>query len=371
MENKRDYYDILGLEKNADAKAIKDSFRKLALKYHPDRNKEPQAQEKFKEITEAYAILSDPKKRQEYDKRGFVGVANFSQEDLFSGINFDEIFGGAMGLDLGNFGGDLFDSFFTKRHHRDNRGEDIRVEVTVPFQKILTGGEEEVKVSHLRLCTECGGNGNAKGSEARICTLCHGAGHLTNIRKEGNVSVQESRTCPDCMGAGSFIDNPCPECHGRGSIDYPEKLLVKIPIGAEEGMILKIPEHGLPSHEKGGKVGDLLVILRSADDPYFSRIGADLWHTETIEVLDAVLGTDIEVSTFEEALKVHIPEGVQHDTILRISKKGLPYLGDTKRGDLYIRINLHIPETISDKERLLYERLRSIAKESHKETWVR
>ena len=304
MENKRDYYDILGLEKNADAKAIKDSFRKLALKYHPDRNKEPQAQEKFKEITEAYAILSDPRKREEYDNRGFAGVADFSQEDLFSGINFDEIFGGAMDLNLGNFGGGLFDSFFTKRYRHNNRGEDIRVELTIPLHKILTGSKEEVDLSHLRAST---------------------------LRSE--------------------------------KIDNPEKLLVKIPIGAEEGMILRIPEHGFPSEINDAKAGDLLVIIRSKQDPYFSRIGADLWHTETINILDAVLGIDINILTLEEVVKLHVPQGVQHDTILRISKKGLPYLGNTKRGDLYVRINLHVPEKISDKERLLYERLRSLAKE--------
>ncbi len=146
-------------------------------------------------------------------------------------------------------------------------------------------------------------------------------------------------------------------------MDNPETLTVKIPAGAEEGMILKIPSHGLPSSETGGTPGDLLIIVRSAYDPYFSRVNADLWHTETIGTLDAVLGTDIKVSTLEGALRVHVPEGVQHDEVLRIGEKGLPYFGNTKRGDIYLRINIQIPEKISDEERALYERLRAIAKE--------
>lgn len=361
MGEKQDYYEVLGVAKDADEKSIRDAFRKLALKYHPDRNKEPGAEEKFKEIAEAYAILSDPKKRKEYDNRGFAGVSGFSREDLFSGINFDDIFGTTMGFDLGGFGGGLFDGIFGKRHHRADHGADIRVELVVPLQKILTGGEEKVMISHPRTCSHCQGQGSSPGSTPRICESCHGSGHLVNVRKEGNVSIQESRTCTLCRGKGKFIDNPCPECHGSGSVDNPETLSVKIPVGAEEGMMLRIPEHGLPSKDKTRKPGDLLISVRTHYDPYFTRADADLWHTHTIGAIDAILGTDIHVNTLEGPLKVHIPQGTQPHSVLRVAGQGLPFFGDTKRGDLFLRINIHIPQEISKQERLLYEQLKAIS----------
>lgn len=233
----------------------------------------------------------------------------------------------------------------------------------MPLKKILTGGDHEVRLSHPRVCDVCHGQGSAPGTMSRNCETCNGTGQLTNIRQEGNVRYQESRTCPTCSGKGKFIESPCQVCGGSGSVNVPETLTVKIPIGAEEGMILRIPEHGLPSSEAGGKAGDLLVIVRSAYDPYFTRAGADLWHSEMISVLDAILGTDIVISTMDGTLKVHIPEGIQPNAVLRIGKEGLPNFGDTKRGDIFLRIIIEIPENITHEERLLYERLRKLAKE--------
>ncbi len=350
----------MGVKKDADQKEIKNSFRKLALKYHPDRNKEPDAEEKFKEIAEAYAVLSDPKKRKEYDNRGFAGVSGFSQEDLFGGINFDEIFGGGFDFDLGGFGGGLFNSFFNRGHRHASNGADIRVQVVVPLEKIITGGEEKVRISHPRVCTECNGNGAAPGSEPRVCTTCNGSGNLINTRQEGNVSYQEIRSCPNCSGRGKFIDNPCPRCKGTGMIDESETLTVNIPIGAEEGMVLRVPAHGKPSQTANGKPGDLLVIVRTANDPHFKRSGADLWQSKTIELVDAVLGTEIKVSTLEKPVTVTVPQGTQPNAVLRIAEKGLPYFGETRRGDLYLRLDIHIPESLSTEERELYTRLRNI-----------
>lgn len=354
----------MGVGKDADKKAIRDAFRELALKYHPDRNKEPDAEEKFKEIAEAYAVLSDPKKREEYDNRGFAGVSDFSQEDLFGGINFDEIFRGAgFGFDLGGFGGgSIFDSFFQRGGQRSSRGDDIRIEVVVPLSKIVTGGDEEVRISHPRVCPECKGSGGATESDVHVCKTCKGSGRVVNTRRENNVSYQEIRTCPECGGKGKFIDNPCPKCHGSGQIDEPERLTVKIPVGAEEGMVLRVPAHGRPSPTPEGKPGDLLVIVRTAYDPAFKRVGADLWHTTTIELVDAVLGREIEVSTLEGKVTVTIPQGTQPHSVLRLSEKGLPHFGSTQRGDLYLRLNVHIPEYLTEEERELYSRLRSLAK---------
>jgi len=355
---------VLGVGKDADKKAIKDAFRTLALKYHPDRNKEPGAEEKFKEIAEAYAVLSDPKKRKEYDSRGFEAVSGFSQEDLFGGINFDEIFrGSGFGFDLGGFGGGLFDSFFQRGRKGDLRGEDIRVEVIVPLEEIAAGGEEEIRISHPRSCPLCHGTGAASEGDIRVCKTCNGSGRIVSTRREGNVSFQEIRTCPECGGRGKFIDKPCPRCHATGVIDEPEKLSVKIPPGAEEGMVLRIPSRGNPSPKPGGEPGDLLVIVRTAYDARFKRVGADLWHTRTIGLLEAVLGEEIEIPTLEGKARVKIPQGTQPNGVLRLVAKGLPYFGEANRGDLYLRINVHIPEHLSDEEKELYRRLQRLSRE--------
>lgn len=355
---------MLGVTKDADQKAIKNSFRKLALKYHPDRNKEPDAEEKFKEIAEAYAVLSDPKKRKEYDSRGFEAVSDFSQEDLFGGINFDEIFrGSGFGFDMGGFGGGFFNSIFQRGGQRDSRGEDIRVELRVPLQKIMSGTEAEIRLSHPRACPECHGTGAASQEDLHICKNCQGTGKVVSRRQEGNVAYQEIRACPVCGGRGKIIDRPCQKCGGSGMIDEPDSLSVKIPVGAEEGMVLRVPSRGRPSPVSEGRAGDLLVIVRTAPDPNFQRTGADLWTTRTIELIDAVLGAEIEVRTLDGTVSVTVPQGTQPNAVLRLGKKGLPYFAQKKRGDLYLRITVHVPESLSEEERELYMRLRRLGRE--------
>jgi len=258
---------------------------------------------------------------------------------------------------MGGFGGGLFDGLFHRGDQRGSRGEDIRVDIVVPLQKIITGGDEEVRISHPRICPLCSGTGTASGTNPRICKTCNGTGELTNTRQEGNVLYQEIRTCPACGGRGKFIDKPCPKCAGTGKIDEPEILTVKIPIGAEDGMVLRVPSRGRPSPKPDGKPGDLMVIVHTAYNPHFKRDGADLWYAQTIELVDAVLGTEIEISTLEEPLKVTIPQGTQPNTILRLSEKGLPHFGGAKRGDLYLRLNVHIPENLNAEEKELYARL--------------
>ena len=234
------------------------------------------------------------------------------------------------------------------------------MQVVVPLNKIITGGEEEVHLSHPRTCQSCSGSGAETGTEPRICATCNGSGNFINTRQEGNVSYQEIRPCSDCGGRGKFIDTPCSKCSGTGIVDEFETLTVNIPVGAEEGMALRIPAHGRPSPTPDGEPGDLLVIVRTAYDARFKRSGADLWHSKTIELVDAVLGTEVKIETLEKSVTVTIPQGTQPNSVLRISEKGLPNFGETKRGDIYLRLDVHIPESLSQEERELYSRLRKL-----------
>ena len=359
MAEPRDFYEVLGVAHDADEKAIKDAFRQLALKYHPDRNKEPGASDRFKEIAESHAVLSDPKKRAEYDARGYAGVAGFSPEDLIGGINFEDIFGG-LGFDFGG----PFDRFFQRRG-APRRGENIEISVTVPLERVLNGGEESVHVGRPVTCQACHGSGAKAGTAPRSCAKCGGSGQVVHTQRKEGVSLQRITTCPECAGRGTIIDAPCPECGGEGEIYRDEVLTVRIPIGVEEGTALRLPGRGIPADKPGLPAGDLFVIVRTADDPRFERHGSDLYRVETIDVVDAVLGTSIDVPTLDGQVSVKAPAGTQPDSLLRLREKGLPRFGDGARGDLYVRLQVHVPEKLTDRQRQLFEQLRtSVARNS-------
>ena len=362
---------MLGVARDADAKAIKDAFRKLALQYHPDRNKEPGAEERFKEIAEAYAMLSDPKKRAEYDARGFAGVAGFSREDLFGGIDFEDLFGG-LNFDFG-FGGGPFEHFFHRRRAGPMPGANIEVELRVPLQRVASGGEEKVRLPRQTACTACHGSGAAAGTQPRACSACNGTGRQTTSRRQtrdkGNVIIQQINVCAVCHGRGSVIDKQCPDCGGSGQTQHEEALSVTIPVGVEEGMALRIPGRGMPSRESRGQPGDLFIVVLSEPDSRFERNGADLWRSESITVADAVLGTKLMVPTLDKPTKVTVPPGTQPDTILRVRGKGLPEFGGRQLGDLYLRIGVNIPEKLTAEERELYQRLRDLSGEHKSSRW--
>ncbi len=363
---------MLGVAKDADQKAIKDAFRTLAMKFHPDRNKEPDAEERFKEIAEAYAVLSDPKKRAEYDARGFAAVEDFSQEDLYSGINFEDIFGG-LNFDFG--GGNPFEGFFRgRRHAGPARGANIEVELTIPLERVESGGEERVRLGRPAPCRACYGTGSEGGAAPKTCATCKGTGRITRSSRQEkqHVLIQQIGICPVCHGRGRVIEHPCPVCHGSGSEDKEETLTVRIPQGVEEGMVLRIPGKGMPSQEQGGVTGDLFVVVRTRSDPRFERAGADLLRQETISVTEAVLGTTLQVPTLGGTATVTIPPGTQPDAVLRLKGKGLPEFGNGHHGEMYLRIAVHVPEQLSREERELYEQLRALGgKQSwnFKKTW--
>jgi molecular chaperone DnaJ len=350
----RDYYEVLDVPRDADQAAIKDAFRRLALQYHPDRNREPGAEERFKEIAEAYAVLSDPRKRSEYDAGGFARVAGFSAEDLFGGIDFDEILGGW------GFGGGLFDRFFRGRTG-PARGRNIEVLLEVPLEVVLSGGEETVRVRRPEPCADCKGSGARGGTAARRCERCGGTGQHVLRRQEAGVMFQQISACPTCRGAGKVIEHPCPQCEGTGQVEREEALTVKVPAGIEEGTVLRVSGRGMPSAEPRGRPGDLHVVVRSAPDTRFERAGADLWRVEGVEVTDLVLGAALEVPTLDGLATVSIPAGTQADGVLRLRGKGLPSPDRRGRGDLYIRLQVRIPGALGSEERKHWERLRALA----------
>jgi molecular chaperone DnaJ len=279
----------------------------------------------------------------------------FSPEDFFGGTNFEDILGG-LGFDLGG----PFDRFFG---HRDTPpcGENIEVNVEVPLERVLNGGEETVHIERPVLCQACHGSGAKAGAAPSSCAKCGGTGKLVRTQRKGSVSLRQITTCPECAGRGTVIEKPCPECGGKGEIHRDEALTVHIPIGVEEGTVLRVPGRGMPADKPGLPPGDLFVIVRIADDPRFERDGRNLYRVETVDAVDAVLGASIDVPTLDGQISLKVPAGTQPDSTLQLRGKGLPRFGDGVRGDLYVRIQVHVPERLTDRQKQLFEQLRTPA----------
>ncbi len=359
---KRDYYEVLGVPRDADGQAIKKAYHKLAMEWHPDRNKSPEAEERFKEIATAYAILKDPTKRAQYDMGGMEGVAHYTSDDLFGGLDLGNIFGD-MGFGFG--GGSIFDRMFGRRTTRPLHGQDLRVQVEIPLELVNDGGREEVRVSHPVSCATCHGYGTKSGTAPSLCRHCNGSGRIVTTRdeskREQHIKVQQVNVCQHCHGKGTEVTDPCPTCGGYGQVEKEETIKVTIPPGIEEGMVLRVAGHGLPGDGPDIPPGDLHVVVYTHPDSRFQRRGPDLWRAETIDVVDAVLGTTRTFPSLDGKLKVKIPPGSQPDEILRLKGKGLPRFRGNGRGDINIRIQLHVPQELSKKERQLYEQLRKLS----------
>jgi molecular chaperone DnaJ len=357
MAEKRDYYEVLGVQRNAAKDEIKDAYRKLAMQYHPDRNKAPEAEEKFKEISEAYAVLSDDEKRQQYDTLGHPGFdQRYTQEDIFRGADFSSIF-----RDLGGGFGDLFRYFFGGGfeggfNERVNRGQDLAYELEITLEEAAKGTEKDIEIPRTEKCEVCHGSGASPGTSPRTCPRCNGAGQVQNMRKSSFATYVQVTPCPTCRGQGTLIDSPCKNCRGTGLVRKRRKISVKIPVGIDEGYQLRLRGEG-ETAPNGGEAGDLYVLVHIRPNELFMRDGDDLLHVLMIGYPQAALGAEVSVPTLEGPVTVKIHPGTQPDEVIRLKGKGMPRFRGYGKGDLLMRVGISVPEKLTQHQRALLEEL--------------
>jgi molecular chaperone DnaJ len=354
---KRDYYEVLGVSKNATRDEIKKAYRKQALKYHPDKNPgDKKAEENFKEAAEAYEVLSNDEKKSRYDRFGHAGMSGngggfggsgMTVEDIFS--SFGDIFGDAFG----GFGG--FSS--GRKSRRVNKGTNLRVKVKLNLNEISAGTEKKIKVNKYVACTACGGTGAADSGSLSNCQTCHGTGHVTRITNTMLGQMQTTSVCPACGGDGKTITKKCPSCYGEGIVQKEEIIKINIPAGVAKGMQMTLSGKGNAAR-RGGINGDLLVVIEEDEHSELIREGNDLIYNLFISVPDAILGTNVEIPTVENNVKIKIEPGTQPGRILRLRGKGLPEVNGYGRGDLLVNVNVWIPKNMTREESRIIEKLK-------------
>lgn len=360
---KRDYYEVLGVAKEASIEEIKKSYRKLALQYHPDRNPDnKEAEDKFKEATEAYEVLSDEDKRARYNRFGHQGVRQNdyghyqNTNDIFS--HFADIFGGMGG------GGSIFDQFFgggQANHTGPERGADIQIRLSLPLEEIATGVEKKIKVRHLKHCSTCKGSGAKNGSAVDTCQTCGGAGQVRQVRSMGFGQFVNVTVCPTCQGNGRVIREKCDVCAGEGRVQEESTLKVNIPAGVSEGNYLTLQGQG-HAGRRGGPSGDALVVIHEEEHKLFTRDGDDVVLDLDITFPQAALGTEVEVPTLTGHSLLKIQAGTQSGTLLRMRDKGIQHLNRSGKGDQLVRVQIVTPAKLNKEEKSLLEQL---AKQDH------
>jgi molecular chaperone DnaJ len=371
---KKDYYEVLGVSKGASKDEIKKAYRKLAVKYHPDRNPgDKQAEESFKEATEAYEVLANEKKRQAYDQFGFQGVEGMggTGPQDFSSVfrDFEDIFGDFTGFFDSFFGGGARARQGGRGRSSARRGSDLRYDLQIPFEQAVFGTKVDISYSRNESCSACQGTGAGKGSGKRICPTCGGSGQVR--RSSGFFSI--ASTCPACNGEGEIIENPCSECGGRGLVRKKRKIKVTVPAGIENGKRISISGQG-DGGNNGGPPGDLYVYVHVLPHEYFQRDGFDIYCAIPISFSQAALGAEILVSTLEDKRRVRlkIPSGSQNGKILRLKNEGVPHLHNpNRRGDMYIKLIVRVPTKISGRARSLLEELATVSGEDSNPSPVR
>jgi molecular chaperone DnaJ len=364
---KRDYYEVLGVAKEATPDQIKSAYRRLALQYHPDRNKSPGAEEKFKEISEAYAVLSDDQKRAQYDQFGHEGIrGRYSQEDIFRTVNFDDIFrdmGFGRGLDS------IFESFFgegfggSRRRHgaeQEERGEDLTYELDLTLEEIASGTTKEIEIPRKEVCDNCKGSGASPGSAPKTCPKCQGSGQTQSMSTSGFSRLIRILTCEVCKGSGKVIDNPCSTCSGIGSIERTRRVTVRIPPGVEDGSSLRLRGEGNLGEGLGGRPGDLYIVCREVPHKVFKRKEDDLHTIVSIDMIDAALGTEIPVPTVDgETVTIRIPSGTQNGTVFRMKGMGIKSLkSPSRRGDEFVTVKVSIPTKLTPRQEEILKKFR-------------
>ena len=367
MSTKRDYYDVLGVGKSADASEIKKAYRKLAMKYHPDKNPgDKEAEEKFKEINEAYEVLSDETKRRNYDQFGHEGVngQGFGGAGGFGGQGFggfDDIFGDIFGdMFGGGFGGGS-----RQRRRGPERGADIKQRISISFEEAAFGKKVQVKINRSEECDQCHGSGAKPGTSKKTCPTCHGSGQVQSVQRTPFGNIASTRTCSTCNGEGEVIDSPCSKCHGKGSIRKTKTIEVDIPAGIDEGQMIKLGGQG-ELGTRGGPRGDLYIEVNVKPHQLFTREGYDVYLEMPITFAQATLGERIQVPTLDGKVEYEIPEGTQTGTVFRLKGKGIPKLRSNVRGDQYVKVTVEIPKKLNEKQKeLVREFARECGQEVH------
>lgn len=340
MSTKRDYYEVLGVSRSATPEEIKHAYRQAALKYHPDRNKEPGAEERFKEAAEAYEVLSDPEKRQRYDRYGHAGLQGVGLHD-FAGMGVDDIFSIFSDLFGGAFGG------FPRS--APDRGIDIQTVLEIDLEDVLTGVEKTLRFRRTDFCQRCNGDGCEPGTRRRNCATCGGYGQVERQTSMGFFVTRTVVDCPHCHGRGSFAEAPCRECGGSGRGTYEVECKVKIPAGVHDGQTVRVRGEGEPGHS-GRQRGDLRCVIRVRPHPFLQRDGDDLICVLPISFTQAALGAQIEVPTLTGLTPLRIPPGTQNGTVFRLAGKGLPNLRSGRRGNQIVQVTIEIPKKLSREQ---------------------
>jgi len=362
LSTKRDYYEVLGVGKSADEKEIKKAYRKLAMQYHPDRNPDnKEAEEKFKEINEAYEVLSDETKRRNYDQFGHEGVngQGFGGQGFgggFSGGGFEDIFGDIFGdMFGGGFGGSS-----RQRRRGPERGADIRQNITIDFEEAAFGKKVSIKINRSEECDKCSGTGAKPGTSKKTCPTCNGTGEVRTVQRTPFGNIASSRPCSTCGAEGEIIESPCDKCHGTGSTRKVKTIEVDIPAGIDDGQMIKLSGQGEVG-TKGGPRGDLYIVVSIRNHSLFTREGYDVYLEMPVSFSQVALGGEIEVPTLDGKVVYNVPAGTQTGTVFRLREKGIKKLRGNSRGDQYVKVVVETPKHLSDRQK---ELLRELAKES-------
>ena len=353
MADKRDYYEVLGVDKNADKKTIKKAYRKLAMKYHPDVNHEEGAEEKFKELSEAYGVLSDDEKRKRYDQFGHAGMDGFSQEDIFNNINFEDIFNG-FGFGGGSQGGfgsifDLF-GFGGESSGPSGRGQDISQIVELTLEEVASGVSKDLDVRHKKKCPKCNGTRAEPGSSVKTCPQCNGAGQVKQVQNTPLGQFATVSKCSQCNGEGQHVEKPCTECHGSGLKTTTNKISINIPAGVETGTKLRVSGEG-DDGIRGAPSGDLYVTIKVLKHDLFRREGQDLFYDLPISYVQACLGDSVDVPTIDGEASLNIPAGTQSGSTFKLRGEGIKSLNWSGKGNLYVKVQVVVPKKLSAKQK--------------------